>query len=116
MIDMSRAHPCCRLRLHLQEKHRKMLVSTLQKYVPKVEVWVYGSRINGRSHEGSDLDLVLRSSDLTPISPLQVNDLMEALRESNIPFLVEARDWAILPESFHREIQREYLVLIPRKL
>ena len=39
----------------------------------------------------------------------RVTDFEEALRESNIPFLVEARDWARLSESFHREIEREYL-------
>ena len=33
------------------------------------------------------------------------------MRESNIPFLVEARDWARLPERFHREIEREHAVL-----
>lgn len=27
------------------------------------------------------------------------------------PFLVEARDWARLPERFHREIERGYVVL-----
>ena len=34
------------------------------------------------------------------------------MRESTIPFLVEARDWSRLPESFHREIERDYVVLL----
>ena len=40
-------------------------------------------------------------------------DVEEALRESTIPFLVEARDWARLPESFQREIGRDYVVIVP---
>ena len=40
-----------------------------------------------------------------------MTDFEEALRESNIPFLMESRDQARLPESFHREIEREYVVL-----
>ena len=44
----------------------------------------------------------------------RVTDFEEALRESNIPFLVEARDWARLSESFHREIEREYLMLVEK--
>ena len=38
-------------------------------------------------------------------------DFEEAVRESSIPFLVEARDWARLPERFHREIERDHVVL-----
>ena len=34
-----------------------------------------------------------------------------ALRESRIPFFVEAQDWARIPEEFHREIERDYVVL-----
>ena len=38
-------------------------------------------------------------------------DFEEAVLESTIPFLVEARDWARLPERFHLEIEREYVVV-----
>ena len=34
------------------------------------------------------------------------------MQESTIPFLIEARDWARLPESFQHEIEREYVVLV----
>ena len=42
----------------------------------------------------------------------QLVDLAEALQPSRIPFLVETRDWARLPESFHREIERDYVELV----
>lgn len=77
-----------------------------------VEVWAYGSRVNGRSHGGSDLDLVLRGPGLEKIPLDRWRDFEEAVRESNIPFLVEARDWARLPGRFRREIEREYVVLV----
>ena len=99
-------------RLHLLPKHRRMLEALLRKHLPDVEVWAYGSRVNGRSHDGSDLDLVLRAPDLNEIPSSQLEEFEEAVRESNIPFLVEARDWARLPERFHQEIEREYVVLV----
>ena len=99
-------------RLHLLPKHRRMLEGLLRKHLPDVEVWAYGSRVNGRSHDGSDLDLVLRGPDLKEIPTGQLGEFEEAVRRSNIPFLVEARDWARLPERFHREIEREYVVLV----
>ena len=102
-------------RLHLLPRHREMLLALLREHLPGIEVWAYGSRVNGQSHDGSDLDLVLRSPDLQEIPIGRVGDLWEALQESNIPFLVEARDWARLPESFHREIEREYLVLVEKE-
>ena len=101
-------------RLRLQPKHRRILEALLQEHLPEVEVWAYGSRITGRSHDGSDLDLVLRGPELREIPIEHLMDFEEALSESSIPFLIEARDWARLPERFHREIERDYVVLRAR--
>lgn len=98
--------------LHLLPKHRGILQDLLRQHLPDVEVWAYGSRINGQSHDGSDLDLVLRGPDLNEIPAGQLGEFEEAVRESNIPFLVEARDWVRLPERFHREIERDHVVLV----
>ena len=99
-------------RLRLMPKHRRALEALLRTHLPDVEVWAYGSRVNGRSHDGSDLDLVLRRPGLKEIPSDQLGDFEEAIRESNIPFLVEARDWARLPDRFHREIEGDYVVLV----
>ncbi len=99
-------------RLSLSSRHRKMIEALLRRHLPEVEVWVYGSRINGRSHGGSDLDLALRAPRLRRIDADRLKALSDAFRESNIPFLVEARDWACLPENFHREIEKDHVVLV----
>ena len=97
-------------RLALPRRYRDQLEALLREHVPGVEVWAYGSRVNGESHEGSDLDLALRGPALEPLDG-GFYDLLEAIEKSNIPILVQAHDWARLPESFHREIERDYLVL-----
>ena len=97
--------------LHLSSRHRKEIEALLHKHLPGVEVWAYGSRVNGRSHDGSDLDLVLRGPQLAEIDASQLAEITEVLREATVPFLIEARDWARLPKSFHREIEREHVVL-----
>ena len=89
-----------------------MLETLLREHLPDVDVWAYGSRVNGRAHDGSDLDLVLRGPGLEKIPSGRLAAFEDAMRESNIPFLVEARDWARLPERFHREIEREHVVLV----
>ena len=83
----------------------------LATHVPEAEVWAYGSRVSGGSHPGSDLDLVLRNpADLSREQP-RLYRLMDALIESDLPILVEVHDWARLPESFHREIERAHAVV-----
>ena len=71
----------------------------LHKHLPGVEVWAYGSRVNGRSHDGSDLDLVLRGPQLAEIDASQLAEITEVLREATVPFLIEARDWATPAEK-----------------
>lgn len=100
-------------RVHLKTRHRRMLEEILREHLPEAEVWANGSRVSGECHGGSDLDLVLRSPGLEKIRLATLMDVEEALRESTIPFLVEARDWARLPESFQREIGRDYVVIVP---
>ena len=101
--------------LHLSPRHREEIKALLHKHLPGVEVWAYGSRVNGQSHDGSDLDLVLRGPQFAEIDTSRLADFIEALQNSTIPFLVEARDWARLPESFHREIEREHVVMVERE-
>ncbi len=97
-------------RLSLPPRHRRMVEALLREHVPEAEVWAYGSRVNGESHDGSDLDLVVRSPSLEPMGA-EFLDLVGAFQESNIPILVQAHDWAGLPKSFHQEIERDYVVV-----
>ena len=98
-------------KLFLREQDKRRLQALIAQHLPGVTAWAYGSRVNGDAHDASDLDIVLRSSDLDKIPFEELERFQEAVRESNIPILIEARDWARLPESFHREILRNYVVL-----
>ena len=99
-------------RLDLPRRYRDQIEALLREHVPGVAVWAYGSRVNGESHDASDLDLVLRGPDLKRIPSGQLADLNAALEDSNVPIIVQIHDWARLPESFHREIERAYVVLV----
>ena len=97
--------------LFLEPSHLAELRELLRRHAPHAQVWAYGSRVTGGAHECSDLDLVLRNpSDLTRRST-GLADLREALQDSRLPMLVDVFDWADLPEHFHREIERQYVVL-----
>ncbi len=94
----------------LREKDKNALYAIFQTIETPIEVWAYGSRVNGRAHSGSDLDLVVRTRDLTPLAIDEYHRLCERITNSNIPILIELRDWATLPTSFHENILSNYEV------
>ena len=98
--------------VHLQPRHRRLIEGLARRHLPGADIWAYGSRVNGESHDGSDLDLVLRGVGLAEVPATQVAMFEEALRESTLPFLVDVHDWARLPDSFHRRIERGYAVVV----
>ena len=97
--------------LDLNPRYRAMLGEILEKYVPGMEVWAYGSRVNGNNHDASDLDLVVRN----PADPDQKQENLTALRaalaDSNLPIRVQAQDWARIPAYFREEIEKGYVVI-----
>ena len=97
--------------LDLPERYLSTLLGLLERYVPGAEVWAYGSRVSGEAHEGSDLDLVLRNPAglEKPVSNLSA--LMGALKESDLPIVVDVVDWAEIPETFRDEIERGYVMV-----
>lgn len=99
--------------LDLSSDHLRVVLEELDKYVPEAEVWACGSRVRGQSHPGSDLDLVVRNpGDLDRPQP-GISLLRSALRESDLPFLVEVIDWARLSPAFRDETSRAYVLIRP---
>ncbi|MEO6832037.1 MAG: nucleotidyltransferase domain-containing protein [Chitinophagaceae bacterium] len=95
----------------LREKDKLALLDIFETNPSPIEVWAYGSPVKGGAHNGSDLDLVVRTPDLKPLSQKEFNGLFEKIEDSNIPILVELGAWARLPDSFHKNILAQYEVL-----
>ena len=96
----------------LREKDKQTLLTIFSTVEVPIEVWAYGSRVNGSAHTGSDLDLVIRGPHLKPLPGNLYVGLIQKIKDSNIPILVELRDWSTLPESFHKSIEKQYEVLL----
>ncbi|TAH27767.1 MAG: nucleotidyltransferase domain-containing protein [Cytophagales bacterium] len=95
----------------LRTKDKEGLIAIFETSPLPIEVWAYGSRVNGEAHEGSDLDLVIRTTNLQKMPIELYLDLKEKIRESNIPIVVELFDWARLPQSFYKNIEAKHEVL-----
>lgn len=73
----------------LRNKDKERLQAIFETAKTAIEVWAYGSRVNGKAHEGSDLDLVIRTHGLQKL-PLDIySDLKQRIQESNVPIVVE---------------------------
>lgn len=99
----------------LREKDKQTLMQIFSGLNMPVEVWAYGSRIDGSAHEGSDLDLVIRSMQLTPLPIGAFSELYQKIKDSNIPILIELRDWALLPENFQNNVTQHHEVLFDNR-
>lgn len=97
--------------LLLRDKDRQRLSALMALHLPGITGRVYGSRVTGLAHDASDLDLALIAPDALPIPVSQLENFRQALNDSNLPILVDARDWARLPKSFHAEIEKAYVEL-----
>ena len=99
----------------IREKDKNSLMQIFSSVSISVEVWAYGSRVTGGAHSGSDLDLVIRTQNLEPLPLNILTELVEKIRDSNIPILVELRDWVRLPKNFHANIELEHEVLFDNR-
>ena len=97
--------------LFLDPEIKKDVCDLLTTFVPATQFWAYGSRISGKAHEESDLDLVLRNPSALDNPSSEIDRLRTAFRESDIPILIDVHDWALLPEEFQKEIATRYVLL-----
>jgi uncharacterized protein len=92
--------------LFLRDKDLASIKRIIRNIYPNAVVMAYGSRVSGDAHDRSDLDLAIQSQDGNSIPITDMANLREAFQESNIPILIELRDWYRVPESFRDEINR----------
>ena len=92
----------------LPPEQLRLVLDLTGKHLPGVEVWAYGSRVRGNPRRYSDLDLVAFTGSG---QSAQADDLREAFEESDLPIRVDLFLWDELPDSFHRQIERQYAVL-----
>jgi uncharacterized protein len=95
----------------LRTQDKEEILSIINECIQqKVKVFAFGSRVNGKAHETSDLDLVLISENKSKIAIEDFVKLKEHLQKSNVPIFVQVLDWYRVPKSFHENILSNYEV------
>jgi type I restriction enzyme S subunit len=81
----------------------------LQRIVPKLEVWAFGSRARRTAKPYSDLDLAL----ISPTSLLleQLATVNDAFDTSDLAVRVDVVDWASISEAFRTIIAKDKVLI-----
>ena len=80
----------------LRSKDKERLIQIFSSVPLPIEVWAYGSRVDGSAHDGSDLDVVIRTHNGEKVPIHLFLELKDAIKQSNIPIVVDVFDWARL--------------------
>ena len=94
------------IKIDITPNHLKTLQALLNQYLPNTLVWAFGSRVKFTAKPNSDLDLV---AFISKAQELKFSLLKDALEESNIPFSIDLHRWDELPETFHKNIESDFV-------
>ncbi len=92
--------------IDIEPKYLVILKKIFKLYIPSKTVWAYGSRVTWTANTKSDLDIIVFD-----VNSKQINNLKDALAESDLPFSVDVMNWEKIPETFKENIQKKYVVL-----
>ena len=101
--------PWKREMIDLAPHHLEKVRTILREHVPQCEVRAFGSRVNGRAKDYSDLDLAIIGSARLDGDALR--HLKEAFEESDLPFRVDVLDWHATSPEFQKVILKQFEVV-----
>jgi uncharacterized protein len=95
--------------LGLSSEDLATLLAILDRYIPRAEVWAFGSRVQGTARPFSDLDLVMVQD--APIDAQTKAELRYALSESSLPIKIDLVEWSRTQPAFREAIRENYVQL-----
>ncbi|MGA1286958.1 MAG: nucleotidyltransferase family protein [Rubrivivax sp.] len=95
--------------LDVRPDHLEIVRRILASHAPGLEVWAFGSRVDGRAGKHSDLDLCLHTS--RPLSFTAMGLMEEAFSDSDLPYKVDLVDWSTISPEFREIVTRHKIVV-----
>lgn len=92
----------------ISTEHKNFIISSILSIFPKVQILVFGSRINGTAKKYSDLDLALKCDE--EIKNSKLSTLEEIIDESQIPYKVQILDYSKLTDDFKKIVDKNAIV------
>lgn len=94
----------------MKDRYLKWLIEAFEQNAgsAKAELYMYGSRVKGTENRGSDIDLAVKSVEL---SPAALSRIRESLHESHIPFKIDLVELSKVNEAFRKEIEKDGILI-----
>ncbi|MCM1338490.1 MAG: nucleotidyltransferase domain-containing protein [Muribaculaceae bacterium] len=89
--------------LDLQEKYVSFIIKTVTAILPNTEIFIFGSRTQGKSRQYSDVDIALQDSN--EIEFEQLLKLKAEFSNSTFPYKVDIIDLKSIDEKFYNIIK-----------
>ena len=89
--------------LDLEEKYQDFIISAVKRFLPNVDIYIYGSRVKGKALKYSDVDIALKSDEKIPFEQLLA--LKAYFHDSTFPYMVDIIDLDNISEKFYSLIK-----------
>ena len=99
--------------LHFDEKHINLIISTI-KSIPDIDncsVYLYGSRVNGKSVKYSDVDIALDYNG-KPVPDTIKSGLSSLFEKSLLPYTVDITDLNSVSPVFRTAIEKDFVKIM----
>ena len=96
--------------LDLESRHLAVVVGILNHHVPGARTYAFGSRVTGRAHRFSDLDLAIQWENGLDLGTMA--KLREEFSESNLPMKVDVVDLLCVSSEFKKIILQEVIDVV----
>jgi uncharacterized protein len=90
----------------LKPEHLDFISSCLRQYLPEGRFLAFGSRVYGKPHRYSDLDIAIVTDK--PLDMVTLSSLNDVFTESDLPFKVDLVDWQRITPEFQNIILQRY--------
>lgn len=102
--------PIKRSNISIKGRYLKILEAIFQSTLDglQAEMYLYGSRAKGSDHASSDIDLAVKSTDL---SPAVLSRIRESLYESHIPYKVDLIELDKIDEVLRKEVEKNGILI-----
>ncbi len=96
--------------IQISPEQNDIICKILNEHLPReIKVWVFGSRVTGKSKQYSDLDLALQNPN-GKVDPRLIMKLEQAFEESLLPWQVDLIDMSDVTEEFRQIIEHDKIL------
>lgn len=89
--------------IDLEDKYIKFIKTTVAEVLPDAEIFIYGSRVQGKAQKYSDVDIALKGI----ISFKDLLRLKVLFEDSTFPYKVDIIDLDSIKPEFYRIIKQD---------